>query len=186
MRVVLLSAALAIALASDAGAAQPTRDCSTRGEGPAPLTQLARPGDLQLGPVAFMGLGKLGDPGEFGRVASRMRGRYVLKVPLAVRAGRVVNVSVKPIGRIGVGLAFVRRASHRGVPRVRFVACDRDEPAWSYNGTVGPVTGFPGGFSLSARGCVAIRVAVRGGRAYSAVVPFGNGGCGLMRFAIVA
>ena len=145
------------------------------------MTRLARPGDLQLGPVAFMGLGKVGDPDDFARMASRAGSRYLLKVPLAVRAGRVVTVSVA--AQPGVGLTFARRASLRGVPRVRFVACDRDEPAFAYEGKVGGITVFPGGFSLREPACVAIRVAVRGDRRYSAMVPFGTGGCGLARLA---
>jgi hypothetical protein len=184
MRVVVLSAALALVLAADAGAALPKRDCSTRGEGPAPITQLARPGDLRLGPVAFMGLHMVGDPADFKRFATRTRGRYLLKVPLMVRAGKVVTVSVA--GQPGVGLTAAKGSSLRGIPRVRFLACQRDERAWSYDGTVGAITGFPSGFTLREPACVAIRVSVRGDRRYSAMVPFGTGGCGLQRFATAA
>lgn len=177
MRAAFISAFLALMItAPGAGAALPTRDCSTRGEGSSPITRLAQPGDLQLGPVAFKGLHALADPDEFERHATG--GRYLLKTPLFVRAGRVVTVRVvSPVA----GLTFTRRRS--GVPRVRFVACDRDERAFSYDGKVGGVTAFPGGFSLREPACVAIRVAVRGGRRYSAMVPFGTGGCGLARFA---
>ena len=181
MRTLFVLVFASLAAAPVAGAATPTRDCSTRAEGPGPVTRLVRPGDLQLGPVAFMGLGRAGDPKEFGRLATRVRGRYLLKMPLAVRAGRVVNVSVAPVGDFRVGLTFAHRSSLAGVPRVRFRACDRDEPAFSYPGKVGPVTVFAGGVSLTERGCVAIRVSARGDRRYSATVPFGTGGCGLAR-----
>jgi hypothetical protein len=177
MRAVLLSAGLLLVVGvSDAAAALPTRDCDSRGEGTGPIRQLAGPGDLQLGPVAFMGLHRLADPAEFERHRNP-RGGYGVKTPLAVRAGRVVTVSVRTSG---ARLAFVRRPQ-RGVSRIRFVACDRNERAFSYNGRVGGVTGFPGGFSLDAPACVTVRVGVRGGRRYSATVPFGTGGCGLAR-----
>ena len=178
MRRVVAGVALAFAVtAADASAALATRDCDSRGEGTRPVTRLVRPGDLQLGPVAFIGLHRIADRDALE--GFRTRDGYSVKTPLAVRAGRVVTVSVSAPGY----LTFVHG---RRVRRVRFIACDRDEPAFSYDGKVGGVTGFPGGFFLREPACVAVRVAVRGGRRYSALVPFGTGGCGLQRFATAA
>jgi hypothetical protein len=178
-RVAFFAVVVFVALAAaPADAAVPLRDCGSRAEGQGPIRRLARPGDLQLGPVAFAGLRRVADESDFEAFADKRRGRYVLKAPLFVRAGRFVSVSITPIQGGRAGLTFAPRASLRGVPRVRFAACERDEPAFSYDGTVGPVTAFAGGFSVSQPTCVAIRVRVRGDRTYSAAVPFGIGVCG--------
>jgi hypothetical protein len=159
-----------------AGAA-PVRDCQSRGEGQRPIRRLVSPGDLQVGPVAFTGLARVAEPRGLDRLGTRDDGRILLKTPLKVRAGRVVTVSVKPLGSAGVGLTFVRDAPlDTGVPAVKFFACDKDQRAFSYDGTVGPVTSFPGGFTLSEPQCAVLRVRLRGHRfVYSRLVSFGMG-----------
>jgi len=55
-------------------------------------------------------------------------------------------------------------------------ACPKDEPAFSYIGTVGPVTAFAGGWSLTQPACVRVSVRVRGHRfVYARTVSFGMG-----------
>jgi hypothetical protein len=160
-----------------AAAPVPKRDCQSRGEGARPVRSLVRPGDLQLGPVAFSGLKRVAEPRGLERFGDRRDGRILLKMPLKVRAGRVVTVSVRPLGSAGLGLTFAEGAPlDTGVPTVRFFACGKDEPSFAHPGGVGPVTVFPGGFTLSEPQCALLRVRVRGHRfVYSRLVSFGMG-----------
>jgi hypothetical protein len=178
-RVVGVVVALGVLIGSAPAAAAPVRGCKTRGEGQRPLTRLVSPGDLQIGPVAFFGLARLADAKEFAHFGPATRGRHLIKVPLKVRAGRVVTVSVDAVDRGIAALTFDPSAELRtGVPAVRFAACEKRERAWSYDGTVGPVTAFPGGFSLAGPACVHLTVRVRGrAQPYRRVVPFGTGDC---------
>lgn len=159
--------------------AAPARDCKTRGEGQRPIRSLVAPGDLQIGPVAFFGLARLADPKAFAHFGPAVHGRYLVKTPIKVRAGRVVSVSIDAADRSVAGLTFDSRADLRtGVPAVRFMACEKGERAFAYDGAVGPVTAFAGGFSLASPACVGVTVRVRGRAApYRRVVPFGTGTC---------
>jgi hypothetical protein len=56
---------------------------------------------------------------------------------------------------------------------VRIVPCPPGTRAFSYDGRVGPVTGFSGGFSMTRPGCYPLDVRVEGGRAYRVRVAFG-------------
>jgi hypothetical protein len=156
----------------------PTRDCASRGEGPEPVTRLAEPDDMRFGPAAFRGLKALADPHEFRRHRSG-RGRYLVKTPLMVGAGRSVTVSIARADRDVAGLNFVNDAPHAGgVAAVRFVACAEDEPSFAHAGGVGPVTAFPGGWALSRPACVRVVVRVPGRSApYRRDVPFGVRRC---------
>jgi len=174
----LVVAAAFLGCAAPATAAPvPKRDCQSRGEGPQPVRNLARPGDLQLGPVAFTGLTRVAEPRDFERFGDRRDGRILLKMPLKVRAGRVVTVSVRPLGSAALGLTFVEGVPlGTGVSTVKFVACDKDEPSFAHPGGVGPITVFPGGFTLSEPQCAIVRVRVRGHRfVYTRLVSFGMG-----------
>jgi hypothetical protein len=160
-----------------AAAPVPKRDCRSRGEGTRPVTRLVSPGDLQIGPVAFLGLARVANPGTFEKYRSGRDDRFLLKTPLKVRAGRVVTVSVRPLGSAAVGLTFVQDVPlDTGVPAVKFFACDKDERSFFGNRKVGPVTVFPGGFTLSEPQCTVVRVRVRGHLfVYSRLVSFGMG-----------
>jgi hypothetical protein len=164
-------------VAPAAAAPAPKRDCQSRGEGPQPVRSLVRPGDLQLGPVAFTGLKRVAEPRNLERFGDRRDGRILLKMPLKVRAGRVVTVSVRPLGSAAAGLTFVEDVPlDTGVPAVKFVACGKDEPSFAHPGGVGPITVFPGGFTLSEPQCAILRVRVRGHRfVYTRLVSFGMG-----------
>src|SRR5215213_10213507 len=153
----LVLAGFLAAVAPAHAAAVAKRSCASRAEGPGPVTRLASP-------RAFA---RFRDPS----------GRYLVKSPLMVRAGRVVTVSISRRDRPVAGLTFVHDAPRgTGVPAVRFVACDKDEPAFSYNGTVGPVTAFAGGWSLAQPACVRVSARVRGHRfVYARTVSFGMG-----------
>ena len=177
MRWAVLTLALMLVVAEPASAAVPVRDCGSRGEGQRPIRRLVDRGDLQIGPVAFVGLARLADPSRFGGVGESRNGRVLLKTPLKVRAGRVVTVRVSSADRSVAGLTFVHGAPlATGQPAVKFVACRKGERAFSYDGVVGAVTGFPGGFSLAGPACVHMSVRVRGYRTvYARTVSFGMG-----------
>jgi hypothetical protein len=134
-----------------------------------------------MGPVAFKGLGRVASRAGLERFSVPRGDGYAMKIPLFVRAGRVVTVSIAPADRSIAGLTFASSLD-RPVPAVRFVACEKDHPAWSYEGGVGPITFFPGGFRVTEPACVILSVRVRGRRApYKRTVPFGKGrnGCSL-------
>ncbi len=103
-----------------------------------------------------------------------------------VKAGAIVRADTRATTVIGrrarrwVSLSYATRRLTDvadGDPAVRFDACPRDEPAFSYDGPVGPATGFAGGFILSRPGCVPLEVRVGGRRRARANVPFGVGRC---------
>jgi hypothetical protein len=178
IRLIALSIAGLLFATPAYGAAAPKRECGSRAEGGTPIRHLPNGADdVRVGPVAFMGLRKVAEPGSLAPYRHAPSGRYLFKTPLFVREGRFVSVTVSGIEGGEAGLTFASR-SLRGVPRVRFQACDRDEPAFSYDGPVGAVTAFAGGFSVSKPTCLIIRVRVRGDRAYSTSVPIGIGICG--------
>lgn len=166
---------VALVAPASASAATPKRDCRTRAEGPKPITRLARPQDVKIGPAALLGARLWGDPDEFATTRDARSGRYLVKLPLALRAGRVVTVSIAPADRGRAALTFVR-SPRAGVPAVRFHACDKRVPSFAHDGTVGPVTAFAGGFSLTEPSCVSVRVRLRGHAfVYSRTVSFGMG-----------
>src|SRR5829696_8723316 len=106
MRRALVPLVLAGSLAAVApahAAAVAKRSCASRAEGPGPVSRLARPGDLKLGPAAFVGLERLASPRAFERFRDPS-GRYLVKSPLMVRAGRVVTVSIARRDRPMAGL----------------------------------------------------------------------------------
>ena len=157
----------------------PLRDCGSRAEnGSGPPLSVSRPGDVVVGPFAFAGL---------RRVASR-RGleHYAGRRGYGVKAGAGLLAGVRAtltIGRGARGWAALSFAPHRpGKPQrdvaaVRFAACAAGEPAFSYDGPVGGVTGFAGGFVVRRPGCVPLEVRVAGEPAIRVRVPFGVGRC---------
>jgi hypothetical protein len=162
-----------------AAAPPPLRDCASRAEnGMGPPQVTSRPGDVVIGPIAFAGL---------QRVASRRglehfkdRRGYAIKAGAGVLAGVRATVTIGRSAHSWAKLSFaphVPGKPHRDVAAVRFQACAADEPAFSYDGPVGPVTGFAGGFALKRRGCVPLEVRVAGRPAIGVRVPFGVGRC---------
>jgi hypothetical protein len=163
--------------AAPADAAVPQRTCKTRAEGSGPPRRFAGPNDVVVGPVAFAGLKTVADPAEFATFENRRETLFQVKAGIGVRAGRTVTVTIAPEDQGVAGLTYVRGPA-RGVPAVRFSACDKNEPAFSYKGPVGLATIFAGGFSLTEAHCVHIVVSDRTRKkVYRRVVAFGTEGC---------
>lgn len=159
----LLLALVSLAGGADADAATPTRTCAQRieaGGGPLPFPG-PRSGRILAGPLAFSGFFPRTPAGLGPR---HQNGRFFLKVGALVRAGRGIVLSVPSRHR---GTVFVDYApSGVGEAVVRIEPCPPATPAFSYDGPVGPVTGFSGGFEVTRPGCYALDVAVVGGRTY--------------------
>lgn len=156
----------------------PVRGCGSRAEGGQPFTTFASPGELVLGPVAFGNLEHVASAS--GLRPFRARVGYLVKGGLRVRAGTRATVVIAPEARSWVSLSYVARRLDRvadGDPAITFQACAEDVPAFSYDGPVGLVTGFAGGYILSRPGCVPLEVRVPGQAPVTALVPFGVGRC---------
>jgi hypothetical protein len=147
--------------------------------GAPPPTRFARPADVVVGPIAFVGLARVANPAAFRRL--RAHGVYVVKAGARVRANRVVTLVVPTAYRTRASLSYAGnrlRSVADGVPAVRFEACPSNEPAFSYDGTVGPWTGFNGGFLVSRPLCLPVEVWVEGLRAPTRkLLSFGKGRC---------
>jgi hypothetical protein len=173
MRLALAATLVTAAAAAGVAAADqgeiPTRDCRGRiesGRGPLSFVQHRA---IVVGPIAFSGLldaaprralGPWGDDGRLGR-----------KTGVVVRAGRAVVLSVPERYRDRLFLHYTR--GEAGTPEVRIVPCPPGTRAFSYDGRVGPVTGFSGGFSMTRPGCYPLDVRVEGSRAYRVRIAFG-------------
>jgi hypothetical protein len=169
-----------LAVPGSGAAAVPQRPCDSRAEqASGPVRPFVAAGDLRIGPVAFFGLKRLANPRDFALTGEAVDGRVFVKTPVKVRARRVVTISIARSDRAGAGLTFADDAPLRtGVPAVRFTACREDERAFAYDGAVGPLTVFAGGFSVAGARCVTLSVRVRGRRApYVREVPFGVRRC---------
>jgi hypothetical protein len=152
--------ALALVLAA---APPPARTCAERIEaGGAPLRFPApAPNRLFAGPLALAG-GFTGSPADLGPRGEN--GRYGTKAGALVRAGRPVVLSVPARYR---GRLFTRYArAGEGEAAVRLEPCPPSTRAFSYDGVVGRVTGFSGGFEVTRPGCYPLDVRVAGGRSY--------------------
>lgn len=168
---------LVLALTALAGAAEstaappPTRTCEQRIEaGDAPLRFPGPGGNRVLaGPLAFSGLFPRTPAGLGPR---HENGRFSVKVGALLRAGRPVVLSVPARQR---GTLFLHYANPgTGEPVVRIEPCPPATPAFSYDGPVGPVTGFSGGFEVTRPGCYPLQVAVVGGRTYRVRLSLGR------------
>jgi len=160
-----VAAALAAAAAAPAQRDLPTRDCSTRIE-------------AGSGPIAFPRRGLVVGPVALSAVdASRIRlyrddsGRYFAKSALLIKAGHTASLAVPPPFR---GLMLLAHARPEPAPLVRFEACRPETRAFSYDGTVGRVTAFNGGFVLTRPGCYPLDIRVDGGGATRVRLPFGR------------
>jgi hypothetical protein len=172
MRLAATALVAAVAVAGAAAAQDPeipTRDCRGRiesGRGPLSFTQHQA---LVVGPIAFSGLldaaprralGPWGDEGRLGR-----------KSGVVVRTGRAVVLAVPARYRDRFFLHYTR--GEAGTSVVRIVPCPPGTRAFSYDGTVGQVTGFSGGFSMMRPGCYPLDVRVERGRSYRVRIAFG-------------
>ena len=172
----ILVALSVLALAGPAAAAGtvssvPTRTCQERIEaGDAPLRfPAAGSGRIAAGPLALSGyfpttLAALGP--------RRENGRFSTKAGALVRAGRPVVLSVPPRFRGTLFLRYARRGD--GEPVVRIEPCAPSTRAFSYDGIVGPVTGFSGGFDVTRPGCYPLDVRAVGGRSFRVRLPLGR------------
>jgi len=173
MRILAAVFVLALAGVTAAGAVSsvPTRTCEERIEaGDAPLLfPAARSGRIAAGPLALSGhfpitVAALGPRHE--------NGRFSTKVGALVRAGRPVVLSVPQRFRSTLFLHYARRGD--GEPVVRIEPCAPSTRAFSYDGVVGPVTGFSGGFEVTRPGCYPLDVRVVGGRSFRVRLPLGR------------
>jgi hypothetical protein len=162
----LVTAAAAAGVAAADEGEIPTRDCRGRIEsGRGPLA-FDRTRSLVAGPVAFSGLHELVRLGPWGDDGRRGRKSGVL-----VRAGRPVLLSVPERYHDRLFLHYTR--GDAGTSSVRLVPCAPGTRAFSYDGPVGRVTGFSGGFSVTRPGCYPLDIQVEGGRSYRARLPLG-------------
>jgi hypothetical protein len=173
-------AALAAALAGGATASiaaappAPVVGCSQRvesGRGPLPPAQKQ---DLTIGPLTFRGAAKLADAPRGWFVPRAGRQFATVKSGATVEAGRAVTVVVSPRDRAAVRLAYLRESGSA----IRFEPCRRSESAFSYDGVIGPRTGWAGGFLVTGPHCVRIEVWVDGHeRPLRRTISLGKGRC---------
>ena len=164
MLLVLLALVTLAGGAVDATAAPvPVRTCEQRIEaGDAPLRFPTRgSGGVFAGPLALSGLFPRAPAGLGPR---HENGRFSVKVGALLRAGRPVVLSVPTRYRGRLFLHYAREG--KGEPVVRMEPCPPSTPAFSYDGPVGTVTGFSGGFEVTRPGCYPLDVRVVGGRSY--------------------
>ena len=170
MRRAALAAAVVAAMAATVaggGGDALVRDCGTRVESGGRPFAFRGLDDVAVGPVSFWFLERAAD----GRWWRAEDGRFFVKTHLSIRAGRAVTISVGERYRDRIGL--VRTSSDEPAATVRFLPCSPGRRAWSYDGTIGAVTGFNGGFKLTRRGCYPLEVRVEDGRARRVRVAFG-------------
>lgn len=150
-----------------------TVECSAHVEGEEPIGA-ASVDDLVVGPVRFAALRNTART----LVSSADRPRFVpIKAGVVVKAGAVVTVATPREERPYVRFGVPRHGADYGRP-VRFEACPQREPAWNYDGSVGPWTGFVAGFQVRGPRCSPIEVWVSGReRPFRELVSFGPGSC---------
>jgi hypothetical protein len=160
---VLLAALLSFAGPAGAHASVPTRTCAQRIEAGDDPLGFPVPGDGRIlaGPLALSGLFPKTPSGLGPR---QPNGRFWVKAVAFVKAGRPVVLSVPPASRGRLFTRYARRGN--GEPAVRLEPCPPSTRAFSYDGPVGTVTAFSGGFDVTRPGCYRLDIAVDGGRTY--------------------
>ncbi len=164
-----------LALGRRCEAPPPLRGCATRAESGRQEDGRARPGEIGVGPLRFAGLARLASRRELR--LGRSSGRYRVKAGLLLPAGIRATLSIGREARGWAALAYAPRPDADGDRAVRLQACAADEPAFSHEGTVGPITGFAGGFVLTRPGCVPLEVRLPGRPVVRRRVSFGAGRC---------
>ena len=149
----------------------PVRTCEQRIEaGDAPLRFPGpRSGGVFAGPLALSGLFPRTPAGLGPR---HENGRFSVKVGALLRADNPVVLSVPRRYRGRLFLHYARGG--KGEPVVRIEPCPPATPAFSYEGVVGSVTGFSGGFEVTRPGCYPLDVRVVGGRSHRVRLPLGR------------
>jgi hypothetical protein len=156
----------------------PLRGCADRAESGRPPDGAPLPGQVAVGPLRFAGLARLA--GRRALEVDRTGGVYRVKAGVVLPAGVRATLS---IGRRARGWASLDYAPRRPGERarthgaVRFSACADDQPAFSYDGSVGPFTGFSGGFVLQHPGCMPLEARVPGRPVVRATIRFGVRRC---------
>jgi hypothetical protein len=174
----VLAIAAVTALAPEVAASESgVRPCRERVEGGRP-SEFARPGAVVVGRLSFAALERHADPDVFASAYNPRTGLYQVKSGVGVRANRNVKLSIGPAQRSIAGLGYDR--AHRSpmpgnAASVRFQPCPRRTPAFSYDGFVGGVTGFSGGFVLAEPACLVLEARVRGREPVRRAVSFGMG-----------
>ena len=133
---------------------------------------------MAVGRAAFTGLARYADPEEFAETYFEPDGTYRIKSGIGVRANRNVKLSIAPAQRSIAGLGYDNRnrSPEPGhAARVLFQPCPPRTRAFSYDGTVGKVTGFSGGFVLTQPACLVLEARVRGRDPVRRTVSFGMG-----------
>ncbi len=162
-----------------AAADPPVRPCSTRAEIGRPVDGPDRD-DVRAGPIFFAGAKRLADlPAAAFRPRTGETHAFI-KLAVIARARTRVTVVIPRPHRSVAGLAYRRDDPPRapftvanGGAAMRFRACRRAQPAFSYSGTVGSWTVFTGGFLLTDPACVPVEVRERG-RVHRATLAFGT------------
>jgi hypothetical protein len=179
VKLVVVAAALAsavlVACGDDPSAPPPDAvlRCGDRVEGAPGLPVRRDRDDLVVGGIRFYGLRSEARrarrrPGAVGR--RYRRGAGVVKVLAGVRAGVHATVEVERSERPLAGLMYgpspdPKRLRNRiGMTErsVEFQACDADQPRFSDDRLVGPITHFAGGFLFVRASCLRLLVAERG------------------------
>ena len=160
----------------------PVRSCSERAEIGRPVSGPGRD-DVRVGPVFFAAAKQHADRPAAAFRPPRGESHMHLKVALIARASARVTLVIPREHRSVAGLAYAGGEPPRapftvanGGAATRIRACRRDQRAFSYSGTVGRWTAFPGGFLLTGPGCVPVEVRERG-RVYRKTLSFGAGDC---------
>lgn len=156
----------------------PLRGCAERAEAGRPQDTATVPGQIAVGPFRFAGLADIADR----RVLEidRRGADYGIKSGVILPAGVRATLAIGRSARSWASLDYAPQLP--GVPPrtydvVRFEACSAEHPAFSHDGRVGPVTGFPGGFVLRRPGCVPLEAHVAGRPVARRTIRFGVRRC---------
>lgn len=156
----------------------PLRGCAERAEGGRPPDAAVLPGQVVVGPFRFAGLADISDRREF-EIYHR-GSRYGIKAGVILPAGVHATLSIGRSARSWASLDYAFRPPgepSRTYDVIRFQACEADKPAFSYDGPVGPITGFSGGFVLRHAGCVPLEARVAGRPVVRRTIRFGVRHC---------
>ncbi len=156
----------------------PLRRCADRAEGGKPPDRSPLPGQVAVGPFRFGDLARLASRRELE--LHRTGELYGVKAGVLLPAGVRATLSIAGRARSWASLDYAPRRP--GEPRrlrdaIRFQACSADQPAFSYDGPIGPFTGFPGGFVLKRPGCVPLEARAAGRPVARATIRFGVRRC---------
>ena len=173
IRVALITAALVLASASPAAAdGRMVMRCSQQSGAGFPGAY-ADPGNLVVGPFAWMGANRQNFDGAYG-------GAYRWKQPVLVRPGHTVTLRIAAAARDFARLTYTATgwSFSRAVRTVVFEACSRSKAQSRADGR--PVTFWSGGTVLTRpAACVPVEIRIDGGAVKRRAVATGPGAsCG--------